>query len=101
MKQTIIKIVSRFKYWIAFIVFVVFIGFIGEHSLINRIRQKQEISELKSKIASERSRFEADSLEMIALKTDPEATRKIAREQYYMKNAGEDVFMINDETEEE
>ena len=100
MKQTILKIVSRFKYLIAFAIFVVFIGFVGDHCLINRIRQKSEISELKSKIEAERSRFESDSLAYLSLQQDPEAVRKIARERYYMKNSGEDVFMIEDEEEE-
>ncbi len=101
MKQTILHILSRFKYIIAFGIFVVFIGFVGEHSIINRIRQKSEISSLKNKIASERDRFVSDSLAFISLQKDPETVRKIAREHYYMKNSGEDVFMISDSSEEE
>jgi len=100
MKQTILRLVSRFKYIIALGIFVVFIGFVGDHCLINRIRQKSEISELKGKIEAERNRFERDSMDYIALQTDPAAVIKIAREQYYMKNSGEDVFMISDDEDE-
>ena len=101
MRHTILHIVSKFKYLIALVIFIVFIGFVGDHCLINRFRQKSEISELKEKIAAERAKFEADSTTLVALKTDPDAVRKIARERYYMKNSGEDVFMITDEEESE
>ena len=101
MKQTILHIISRFKYIIAFGIFVVFVGFVGDHCVINRIRQKSEISNLKNKIASERDRFISDSLAYLSLQKDPDAVRKIAREHYYMKNSGEDVFMISDAPEDE
>lgn len=101
MKQTFLHIVSRFKYLIALVVFVIFIGFVGEHSIINRIHQKREISELQNKISSERDCFVSDSMQCIAIDKDPEAVREIAREYYYMKNSGEDVFMIKDEKGEE
>ena len=38
---------------------------------------------------------------MSLLEKDNEAVRKIARERYFMKNSGEDVFMISDEESEE
>jgi cell division protein FtsB len=40
-------------------------------------------------------------MQCIAIDKDPEAVREIAREYYYMKNSGEDVFMIKDEKGEE
>ena len=101
MKHSLLHILSRFKYIIAFIVFVIFIGFVGDHSIINRIRQKAEISELQKKIADARDCFLTDSLAYEALQKDPEAVRVIARENYYMKNTGEDVFMIPDEQSDE
>ncbi len=38
---------------------------------------------------------------MIALDNDIDAVRKIARERYYMKNSGEDVFLIQDTEDDE
>lgn len=91
------KFLSKFKYIIALVIFGVFMIFIGEHSWINRIQRKNEINNLQNKIAQEELRFEEDSLAIVALDSDIESVRKIARERYFMKNTGEDVFMIEDE----
>ena len=96
MKIKISRLLFKTRYFIAIIVFGIFIGFVGDHCLIKRIQQKSEIATLKSKIAAERMKFEEDSLSLVALTTDDDAVRKIARERYFMKNNGEDVFMIND-----
>ena len=101
MKSPIRRFLSKFKYIIALAIFAVFILFIGEHSWVNRIQRKREISELNKKIAAEREKFEADSIAMHAIEHDIDAVRKIARERYFMKNSGEDVFMISDDEEEE
>ena len=97
MKIKISRLLFKTRYFIAIIVFGIVIGFVGDHCLIKRIHQKSEIATLKSKIAAERMKFEEDSLALVALSTDEDAVRKIARERYFMKNSGEDVFMINDE----
>lgn len=101
MKSPIRRFFSKFKYIIALSIFAVFILFIGEHSWVNRIQRKKEISELNKKIAAEREKFEADSIALHEIDHDIDAVRKIARERYYMKNSGEDVFMISDDEEAE
>ena len=95
------KVISKFKYIIALSVFAIFILFIGDHCWVKRLQRKNEIAELKEKIAVEEQKFEEDSLELIALDTDIDAVRRIARERYYMKNSGEDVFLIEDEEDED
>lgn len=97
MKHPIRKLLSKFKYVIALSIFAIFILFVGEHSWINRLQRKSEIAELNRKIAIEEEKFEKDSIAMSLLEKDNDAVRKIARERYFMKNSGEDVFMISDE----
>lgn len=41
--------------------------------------------------------FNKDKETLNRLKNDPEAVVQIAHERYYMKQAGEDVFVIEDE----
>lgn len=100
MLKIIGKLLSKFKYLIALTVFAIFIIFIGDHCWIKRLQRKNEISDLKEKIASIDQQFEDDSIAILAIETDIDAVRKIARERYYMKNSGEDIFLIKDEEED-
>ncbi len=95
------KALSKFKYLIALTIFAIFTVFVGDHCWLKRLQQKNEISDLQDKIAALDQQYVEDSLQILALDTDIDAVRKIARERYYMKNAGEDVFLIQDEEEGE
>ena len=52
---------------------------------------------MQSKIAEQQRKFEEDNRVLEALKSDPEAVRRVAREKYFMKRQNEDVFIIEDE----
>lgn len=86
----------HFKWWVALVIFFVFTGFIGEHSLINRYSQIMEIRRLNKEIADYKEKFEKDRDRLERLKNDPEAIVEVAREQYYMKNEDEDIFIVDD-----
>ncbi|MBQ0142923.1 MAG: septum formation initiator family protein [Prevotellaceae bacterium] len=86
-----------YKYILALMIFVLAIGFIGEHSLVNRIAQKNKIMQLEHDINVQIEQFNKDKETLNRLKNDPEAVVQIAHERYYMKQAGEDVFVIEDE----
>lgn len=97
MKHPVRHYLSKFKYVIALAVFIVSIGFVGEHSITERLKRKQEIATLQSKIAEQERKFEEDNRVLEELKSDPDAVRRVAREKYFMKRANEDVFIIEDE----
>ena len=97
MKHPIRHYLSKFKYIIAIVIFLVSIGFIGEHSITERLKRKQEIATLQSKIAEQQRKFEEDNRVLEQLKSDPDAVRRVAREKYFMKRSNEDVFIIEDE----
>lgn len=91
----------KLKYILALVVFVFFIGFVGESSVVNRIGQQQDISRLKEEIDAYTREFERDKKTLEALKNDPEAVKDVARSRYYMKTDDEDIFIVEDEGDED
>ncbi|MBR0046143.1 MAG: septum formation initiator family protein [Bacteroidaceae bacterium] len=99
MKSSIKHWIFKLKYVLALAVFVGVIGFVGESSIMNRIGQQQEISNLKSEIDEYNRKFEQDKKTLDALKHDPEAVKEVARSRYFMKTDNEDIFIVEDEEE--
>lgn len=99
-KRMLLHYVLEFKYVIALMVFVAAIGFIGEGSIVRRISQQEEIARLRQEILEQQEQYEIDRENLAKLKDDPETVRRIARERYFMKKASEDVYIIEDETED-
>ena len=97
MKSSIKHWIFKLKYVLALAVFVGVIGFVGESSIMNRIGQQQEISNLKSEIDEYNRKFEQDKKTLDALKHDPEAVKEVARSRYFMKTDNEDIFIVEDE----
>lgn len=99
MGNNILKWLFKLKFAIAFIAFITIISFIGEDCLVNRWVKMQEIGRLKGEIDDYTRRFEQDKQTLNSLKNDEDAIKEIARERYYMKTENEDIFIIEDETE--
>jgi cell division protein FtsB len=97
MKSSIKHWIFKLKYVLALAVFVGVIGFVGESSIVNRIGQQQEISNLKSEIDEYNRKFEQDKKTLDALKHDPEAVKEVARGRYFMKTDNEDIFIVEEE----
>jgi len=93
------KILSKFKYLIAAGIFVLVTGFVGENCIVRRVERKQDIAELERKIEEQRELFAADQARLDELKNNRYALRRVAREKYYMREYNEDVFIIEDEEE--
>lgn len=85
------------KYITASALFVLLTGFVGEHSIRQRISRKREIATLRQTIAQLQARFAQDKAKLDLLKSDLGEIRRVARERYYMRTEGEDVFIIMDE----
>lgn len=99
MKSSIKQWIFKLKYVVAFAIFIGAIGFVGESSIVNRIGQQQEISQLKEEINEYNRKFEQDKKTLNALKHDPEAVKEVARSRYYMKTDNEDIFIVEDDEE--
>lgn len=97
MSHTIRHYFLKFKYPITIIIFAFIMIFIGEGSVINRSKHKKEIQALQAEIDKYQKKFDEDKIALERLKNDPDATKEVAREKYYMKTENEDIFVIEDE----
>ncbi len=91
-----IKIKKWGKYAITLLVFLVVFLFIGEQSLIQFVRRGREIRHLEQQRemyerGSEKAQREIQTLH------HPDSLERYAREQYYMHNSNEDIYLVEEE----
>lgn len=84
------------KYAITLFVFVVYIVFFDSNSLIYRLKSQKEIANLEKEIKFYKQHIETDKEKIDALNSSLENLEKFAREEYLMKNANEEIFIINE-----
>ena len=90
-----LKIRKWGKYAITILVFAVVFLFIGEQSLIQFVRRGREIRHLEEQRDLYREGAEKAQREMNALhQTD--SLERYAREQYYMHNSNEEIFIVEE-----
>ena len=90
-----LKIRKWGKYAITILVFAVVFLFIGEQSLIQFVRRGREIRHLEEQRDLYREGAEKAQREMNALhQTD--SLEGYAREQYYMHNSNEEIFLVEE-----
>jgi cell division protein DivIC len=76
--------------------FIIWIGFFSQYSLIDQRKLGKNLNQLKQEKEYYIDQIGRDSTRLHELTTDNENLEKFAREQYYMKKANEDVFVIVD-----
>ena len=104
MKEKLEKIwnyVRLHKYGVTLAVFVLIIGVLDENSWIERLEHRREINRLNTEIRHYRKQFEDDSKLLKEISTNPEALEKVAREKYLMKKDNEDIFIFEQDLEDE
>lgn len=90
-----LKIRKWGKYAITILVFAVVFLFIGEQSLIQFVRRGREIRHLEEQRDLYLEGAEKAQREMNALhQTD--SLERYAREQYYMHNSNEEIFLVEE-----
>ncbi|WP_296259189.1 septum formation initiator family protein [uncultured Phocaeicola sp.] len=90
--------VRRHKYLITILAFLLIIGVLDEeNSLIQRVKHKREIFELKREIKYYRNQYEESSRELKELTSNPEVLEKAAREKYLMKKQNEDIYIFEED----
>ncbi len=82
------------KYIIAIILVLIWLLFFDSNNFFQQIRFSREINKLNSERSYYLEEIKKDSIAKKELEEDPEALERFAREQYYMKREGEDVFII-------
>lgn len=93
------KIIERLnnKYVIASLIFLLWILFFDQNNLLNRISDLRNLRDMKQQKEYYEKKIATDIQRTKELETDDDNLEKFAREQYLMKKANEDVFVIVEE----
>jgi cell division protein DivIC len=86
--------VIRNKYILTIIIFTVWILLFDSNNLIARYKNLRELHKLKTDREYYIKRIEVDKKKLYELKTDNRNLEKFAREQFRMKKANEDLYII-------
>lgn len=92
---TYIQVRKWGKYVITLLLFSVVFLFIGDQSLIRSIRLHREIRQMEQQRDMYREATEQAQRE-IQLLHNKDSLERYAREQYYMHNADEEIFLIEE-----
>ena len=91
---TIWSYIRKYKYVAASLVFLLIIGVLDENSLWVRYGRKAEIANLRHEIEKYEAQYAAETAKLEALRNDPSAVERMAREVYLMKRPNEDVYVF-------
>lgn len=85
------------KYILTSLVFLFGIIVFDKNNLVDRYKKLRELSQLEKDKIYYQEWIEDDKKRMEELKTSDETLEKFAREQYYMKEENEEIFVIMEE----
>ena len=91
MWKTILKN-NRF-FFIALIIFLVLVTFVDKNNLLDNWRLSRKINDLEQQRDFYLQKIEEDSLVLENLKR-PEFLEQYAREHFYMKRPGEEIYIV-------
>lgn len=84
----------RNKYLLTIIIFLIWILLFDSNNLVARYKDLKELSKLRRDKEYYTEKIESDRNKLMELKTDNNNLEKFAREQYRMKRANEDLYII-------
>lgn len=82
------------KYLVVIISFVIWVGFFDTYNLVDRFKNLENLAELKKEAAFFQNEIKVYKTQYNELFSNKEDLEKFAREQYQMKEANEDIFII-------
>ena len=93
----IIRKLSRVNTYVVVVAFFLFITFVvGDSNLYKRYTYDEKIRRLEREIRHYKKEIETDRKKLDDIRTNCEGLERYAREEFYMKRANEDVFIIED-----
>lgn len=98
MKQIFLKIWPwlKNKYVLTIAVFAVWMLFFDQNNMVDRLKMSSEIRQLEKDRTFYLEQIHKDSTRLNELTTDRDNLEKYAREQFLMKKANEDVFVVQE-----
>jgi cell division protein FtsB len=85
------------KYLIALAAFVIWIMFFDDNNLRRHQENLRELALLQEQVSFYKHKIEADKRKLIELQTNDANLEKFAREQFFMKKADEEIYVIVEE----
>ena len=93
--KALLNFVGHYKYLIVIVVGVAMVGFVGDNCYMRRMQYDIQIADLKDEIDDyERQNNEA-MRQLAEIDSGGRDVERIAREQYFMKAADEDIFVLS------
>lgn len=92
-------IIATNKFVLATVGFIIWMLFLDVNSYLIHHELNGEIDELEQSIEYYQTEIARDKTQLEELTSDPEKLEKFAREQYWMKKPGEEIYLV-EETEE-
>ena len=86
--------VFRNKYLLTVIIFTVWLVLFDSNNLVARFKEVRELNNLKRDREYYLKKIEVDKRKLFELKTNNHNLEKFAREQYRMKKADEDIYIV-------
>lgn len=87
------------KYLISFAAFCGIIFFFDKNDIFTQAGRRKELKELQQSKRYYTTQIAAERKESEALKTNPAAVEKLAREKYLMKRDNEDLFLVPEKSD--
>ena len=84
------------KYWVVIVIFLAITFTAGDSNLYKRYMYDEKIRVLENDIKYYRKEIELNRKKLDDLNTSRERLERFAREEYFMKEPDEDVFIIAD-----
>ena len=85
------------KYVIALAAFIIWIMFFDDNNLRQHEKNLHELAMLQEQVSFYKHKIAADKRKLIELQTNDENLEKFAREQFFMKKANEEIYVIVEE----
>ena len=87
-------VVLRNKYALTIVVFLVWLTFFDRYNLVDMLENTSKIGDMKDEMDYYRTRITEDSTRIQELTSNNANLEKYAREQYLMKQADEEIFIV-------
>lgn len=84
------------KYVLAIGFFVVWMLFFDQRNYFDQKEQRDKLHKLEEKKAYYQSEIDKARKELSDIQNSPAALEKLAREKYFMKKPGEDIYIVED-----
>jgi cell division protein DivIC len=89
------RYINNFYFWFG-LAFAIWIMFLDGNDLINRFQMQSKLKELEQEKAFYSKEIQRLKKEQKTLQVRPEFLEQFARENYFMKRKGEDIYIVEE-----